>query len=153
MSSFERDVVLGFGNDIAANSAAEVPLWIDTDKDGEPQQVAETPGAVGIYVDVWPENVDSVTLTDYAISDDPSLSDSVVGVQVAVWAEDRGKLRAIISDIFDLMHGRWGGTMGNVRFSTITRRSGANLGQNSSGRIGRSENYYIQAHRPSGHRQ
>lgn len=153
MSSFERDIILGFGNDIAANSAAKVPLWIDTDKDGNDVAVNPAPGDVGIYLDIWPEDVDSVTLTSYSVADDPSLSNSTVGVQVIVWTEDRNRGRDILADIFDTMQGRWGGTMGNVRINTVGRRSGANLGQNNSGRIGRSENYYIQAHRPSGHRQ
>lgn len=151
--SFERDIILGFGNDIADNLAARVPLWIDVDKDGNDVPSAPSTGEVGIYLDEWPEDVPAVVIADYPVSDDYALSDSTVGVQVTVWHHDRLKLRDILADVFDTMNGRWAGTMGNVRVITVSRRSGANLGQDNTGRVGRSENYYIQAHRPSGHRQ
>lgn len=149
---FENALVLGFANDLAAAAGPRVPLWTDMDADGS--DIEPTPGGVvGIYLDAWPEDKPSVTLTDYPVADDPSLSESTIGVQVTVWHHDRNALRDIVADIFDLMHGRWAGTMGNVRIVTVTRRSGANLGQDNTGRIGRSENYYIQAYRPSANRQ
>lgn len=151
--SFELDAVLGFADDITTNPNATVPLWSDVDANNEPRTGQRPAGAVGIHLDVWPESDDAVTITDYSISDDPSLSESVIGIQVAVWCHDRVRLRRIIADVFDRMHGRWGGNMGNVRLVTMTRRSGANLGQDGNGRVGRSENYYIQAHRPSQYRQ
>lgn len=151
--SFELDVLLGFGNIIADNPDATVPLHIGLDKDGNPKLAAPAPDATHIVIDEWPQEQNSVTLIDYPVSDDPSLSDSVIGVQVTIWHHERDKLRSIVSDVFNLMQGRWGGNMGNVRLVQVSRQSGANLGQDGNGRVGRTENYYLTVHRLSAHRQ
>lgn len=150
--SFELDVLLGFGN-LIAEAATSVPLYIDLDADGNQKTGAPTSGATHIFIDQWPQEQNSVTLIDYPVSDDPSLSDSVIGVQVTIWHRDRDKLRTIVSDVFNTMQGRWGGSMGNVRLVQAARRSGANLGQDGNGRVGRTENYYLTVHRLSAHRQ
>lgn len=150
--SFELDTILGFANVAADNAAAKVKLWSENDAAGEPNP-AQPVGSVAIFVDVWPADMDSVTLADYPVSDDPSLSDSVIGVQVTIRCTDKAKAKAITSDLFNLFHGRWGGTLGSVRLVSAARRSGASLGQNASGRIGRTENYYLTVHRPSANRQ
>lgn len=151
--SFELDVLLGFANVIADNADATVPLYIDLDKDGNPKAGGVPLGSTHVFIDQWPEEQNSVTLLDYPVSDDPSLSDSVIGVQVTIWHRDRDRLRSIVSDVFNLMQGRWGGNMGNVRLVQAVRRSGANLGQDGNGRVGRTENYYLTVHRLSTHRQ
>lgn len=145
--SFEEEVLLGFADVIAGNPDATQPLW------SEHLTAEQPPGTVGIYLDVWPEDVDSVTITDYTVSDDPSLSDSVLGVQVTIKAARRSTVKAIASDVFSLFHGRQGGMLGAVRLVSARRASGTNTGQDSSERQGRIDNYYLTVHRPSPHRQ
>lgn len=117
-----------------------------------PDGASYAPGELGIYLDRYPESVDSVTLTDYVVSDDLSLSDSVVGVQFTIKAARRATIKAISSDVFDLLHGRGAGMLGGVRLVSAMRSSGTNMGQDSSGRQGRLENYYLTVHRPSPNR-
>jgi len=153
MQSFELDTLLGFADVLVNNTAARVPLWSELDKDGKPRTTPEPDNALGIFIDQWPEELNSMSLTEYPVSDDPSLSESVIGVQVTIWHRDRDVLKAVLSDVFNAMHGRWGGNIGNVRLVQALRRSGANLGQQGNGRVGRTENYYLTVHRPSAHRQ
>jgi hypothetical protein len=147
LGSFEERALHGLAAMIAANPDATVPLSWNAD----PSAVYPAT-ATGIYTDDWPETVDSVTLSDYVVSDAFSLSDSVMGVQVAIWAKDRAKVRAIRSDLFNLLHGHPGGMLGDVRMVMASRASGTTLGQDSNERLGRSENYYLTLHRPSTNR-
>lgn len=152
LKSFELDVLNGFANLIAANPEAEVELWVPVGIDGEPNGIPQPEGSVGIYVDRYPEGIDSVTLADYVVEDDPSLSDSIIGVQVTIKARELDKVKGIASDIFALVHGRWGGMLGLVTLVSARRASGTSGGQDSSERQGRIENYYLRVHRPSPHR-
>lgn len=165
--SFELDTLLGFANVAADNPEAEVPLWSElgtdydpdlTDAYGKPGSYVpngEQPaGTVPIFIDRWPEGPgDVVVLTDYTVSDDISLSDSTIGVQVTVRSEDLDRIKGITSDLFALFHGRWGGMLGRVTLVSARRASGTNTGQDSNDRQGRTENYYLTVHRPSTHRQ
>ena len=64
------------------------------------------------------------------------------------------ELKQLALDVLvPLRHMEWGGNMGNVRLVQAVRRSGANLGQDGNGRVGRTENYYLTVHRLSTHRQ
>lgn len=146
--SFEQEVLDGFALVAAANPSARVPLVYDPTG-----KVAYRPDQVGIYVDSYPEGPGgSVTITDYTVSDDPSLSDSVMGIQVTIKHQDRLKVRAISGDLFNLFHGRWGGMLGTVTLVSALRASGTNTGQDSNERQGRIDNYYLTLHRPSAHR-
>lgn len=156
--SFEMDTLLGFANVAADNPDAEIALWSEYGTEYEGDDYVKNddpePGAVPIFIGIWPEEPDTcVTLTDYTVSDDPSLSDSVIGVQVTVRSKDVDVIRGITSDLFALFHGRWGGKLGRVTLVSASRSSGTNTGQDSSERQGRTENYYLTVHRPSTHRQ
>lgn len=151
--SFELDALLGFANVAADNPEAEVPLWSEYGPDNTPNP-PQPEGTVPIFVDRWPEEPDEwVTITDYTVSDDISLSDSVLGVQVTVRSPDIERVKGIASDLFALFHGRWGGMLGRVTLVSARRASGTNTGQDSNDRQGRTENYYLTVHRPSTHRQ
>lgn len=151
--SFELDTLLGFANLAADNPEAEVRLWSENDANGNPNP-PQPEGSVPIFIDRWPEGPDDcVTITDYTVSDDPSLSDSVIGVQVTVRAKDVDVVKGITSDLFALFHGRWRGMLGRVTLVSARRASGTNTGQDSNDRQGRTENYYLTVHRPSTHRQ
>lgn len=150
--NFENALLFGVANDLADNPHALVKLWSELDENGEPN-AAQPTGSTAIFFRVWPEEVDSVTLAPYPVSDDPSLSDSVVGLQVTIRCGDMQRVSDIADDVFSRFHGRQAGMLGTVRLVQSFRRSGANLGQDGNGRVGRTENYYLTVHRPTEHRQ
>jgi hypothetical protein len=146
--SFEMAVLDGFARMISENPDARVPLWYEYDP-----SVTAPAGALVVTLDRYPQGRDaSVTISEYSVDDDPSLSDSTVGVQVAIWSKDRRQVKAITSDLFNLLHGRTHGMLGVVTLVMARRSSGTNVGQDSAERQGRTENYYLTVHRPSPHR-
>jgi hypothetical protein len=146
--SFEMAVLDGFASLIAGNADARVPLWYEYDP-----SVPAPDGVLPITIDRYPQGEDaSVTLSEYTVDDDVSLSDSTVGIQVAIWSRDRRQVKAITSDLFDLLHGRTHGMLGVVTLVMARRSSGTNVGQDSNERQGRTENYYVAVHRPSPNR-
>jgi len=110
----------------------------------------------GIVFDTVPASPDRViTLTDYVISDDPTLSDSVIGVQVRTrWGgQDPRPVKDLDGSIFDALHGLEGvDLVGGVHVVSMFRRSGTSMGQDANSRWGRSSNYYATVHRPSTNR-
>lgn len=150
--NFENALLFGVANDLADNAAAKVKLWSELDENGQPNGAQPT-GSTAIFFRIWPEDVDSVTLVPYPVSDDPSLSDSVAGLQLTIRCADMQRVSDIADDVFSRLHGRQAGMLGNVRLVQAFRRSGADLGQDGNGRIGRTENYYLTVHRPTEHRQ
>lgn len=147
MTAFEQRVLEGFAGLIANNSAATIDLTFDA------SGVPYTAGQIGIFIDRWPESPDgAVTITDYTVSDDMSLSDSVIGVQVTIRHRDIRTVKAIADDVFNLIHGHQAGMMGTITLVSARRASGTNTGQDSNERQGRIENYYLTVHRPSTNR-
>lgn len=103
--------------------------------------------------EVTPDLDRVITVKTYPVGDDPSISDSVVGVQFKVSGPgDMVFVNHALDDLFDLFHGLQATTMGGVKVVQAQRRSGASLGQDGSGRVSRSENYYFTVHRPSRNR-
>lgn len=147
--SFEYQLLTGFAELAAENpDAVESLTWRDPKT-----KTVYAKGEIGIYLEVYPEVADTtVTLAEYTVSDDTSLSDSIVGVQVTIRSADRYKLARIRNDLFNLFHGRHGGKIGTVTLISAVRSSGTNVGQDTSDRLGRLENYYLTVHRPSPHR-
>ena len=139
----ELQVLYGLAELAAANPDARVALeW--------PGPTGSFTGSgVPITVEEYAAGTDVVTLSEYAVSDDPSLSDSVMGVQVMVRCHERARTKAIAADLFDLLQGRRGGTLGGIRLVSARRASGTSVGKDSEGRLGRSDNYYLTVHRPS----
>ncbi len=164
--SFEMDTVLGLANLMADNPEAEVPLWSEysatydpdlIDAAGEQGSYVPNPtqpdGTVPILVDRYDGDGPYIVLTDYTVDDDPTLSDSTLGIQASLRAEGLDVVKGMSSDLFALVHGRWGGMLGPVRLVSAQRASGTNVGQDSNNRQGRVENYYLRVHRPSTNRQ
>lgn len=144
-STFELELLRGF----ALVAVEETSLGLAY-REG---QALYQDGELGIYIDTYPEHLaDTVALNEYTVSDDPSLSDSVMGVQVQIRASTSARRREISSALFDLFHGRQAGMLGTIRLVMSARASGTNVGQDSGGRLGRIENYYLTVHRPSPHR-
>lgn len=148
-ASFEERVLRGVAALLAGNPAATVAL---TDDQGNPA-INYTAGQVGLYLDTWPEIPGgSVTLSDYPVTDDLALSDSVLGLQVTIRHADLSTVKAIASDVFNLLHGRQASMLGTVTLVSARRASGSNLGQDSNERRGRADNYYLTLHRPTTNR-
>jgi hypothetical protein len=141
---------------LAAFIAAEVPYlsWYDDAAEGADAEHVYGPSEWGIYTQLFPEGPEpSLTLSAYAVSDDASLSDSVIGVQASLWHPSRLQVGRAKDDLFNLLHGRQRTMLGTVTLVSALRSSGTNVGQDSTGRLGRTENYYLTVHRPSANRQ
>lgn len=110
------------------------------------------PSAMGIVLDQYPDERDSLTLTLYPVSDDPTLSDSIVGLQITARAMDRSRVRAALGGAFTVLQGRERSTLGGVTVVQCFRQSGADMGGDGNERRARADNYYLTVHWPSEHR-
>lgn len=112
----------------------------------------------GIAFGKLPDTPDSaIVLSAYGIGqDDPSLSDSGLGVQVICRCGGADpRLAADLSDaVFDLLHGVQHLTLSTgVHVIQCRRNSGpASLGQDSNNRWALTQNFYADLHRPSSFR-
>ena len=144
---FERTLLDAFAATIAENPAPRVALAWRPDGTPYPE------GVYGIHRDLWPQLAGpSLTLATYTVDDAFALADSTIGMQVTIRDRDRTRLAAVSDDLFDLFHGRSGGMLGAIELLCARRASATSMGQDSNGRLGRSENYYLAVHRPSPHR-
>lgn len=112
--------------------------------------------AVAIVDKVLPASPDNaVALAQYPVSDSPSLSDSVIGLQVRTRAagDDSRPVDEIADAIFDQLHGLADKTLaGGVRIVFSERRSGLAAAKDAQHRWDRTDNYYLTVWRPSLHR-
>lgn len=142
---FQTDLLTGLAVHLAGSG---IGVWSPTG--------AYTAGQTGIVLATVPAAPDSIiTLTGYGVTDDPSLSDSVQGVQVITRARggDPRPTDDLADLIFDRLHGATGLTLSTgVRVVHCLRRSQVSLGQDGNRRWQRSDNYYLTVHRPSLHR-
>lgn len=109
----------------------------------------------GIVLGLLPPSPDNViALTGYSVSDDPTLSDGVMGVQVRTRTKglDPRPTADLADAIFDALQGLGDVVLGGVRVQIVTRQSWVPLGADANGRQQRSDNYYATAHHPSSHR-
>jgi len=110
----------------------------------------------GIVLGVVPQAPDRViALSAYDVSDDPKLSDSVIGVQIRTrWSgSDPRGVDDLDDAIFNLLHAKEGLTLSTHVFVVqCLRKSGTPLGQDANQRWSRSANYYVTVHRPSANR-
>lgn len=143
--AYSTDLKVGIAELIDANPNAEYSLkWRATGS----YQANES----GIYIDLKSQTAGTqLVISDYPVSDDPSISDGIVGIQFAITGSVRDT-DAIKDDLFALFHGHQTAIMGSVKVVNVFRQSGANLGQDGSGRVSRTENYYFHTHRPSTNR-
>ena len=115
----------------------------------------------GIVFGNVPQSPDRIiTLTAYGVGgDDPTLSDTVTGLQVLTrWnGADKRPVDDLDDSIFDLLHGVTHLTVGTggdaVHVVQCLRTSGpASLGMDENHRWVVSSNYLVTVHRPSPHR-
>jgi hypothetical protein len=94
-----------------------------------------------------------LVLTPYSVDEDALLNDVTQGVQVRTRASrDPRALDALNDAVFDALHGLSGVVLNGVPVVLIYRQSAAYLGVDGNGRHEASQNYYVQAARPSTHR-
>ena len=110
----------------------------------------------GIKLGNIPQTPDRIiTLTAYGISDSPSLSTSVVGVQVRCrWGgSDKRPVDDLADSIFDILHGQAGLILSTgISVVQALRVSAASLGQDESRRWSTTANYSLTVCRPSTYR-
>ncbi|QLF82700.1 tail terminator [Microbacterium phage Cicada] len=139
--SFTEDLVNGLGAYLG-----DLPLFTWRE-DGNYQA-----GEWGLFAITAPQNTRAVVIRPFFTSDDPSLSDSVVSVQL----EFRGTKREVVrgmDEVFDALHGFWSGKLGTVRVQTITHSPGSPLTVDEAGNHRHTDNYDLAVYRPSSHRQ
>jgi len=142
MSGFQTNLAVGVAELLAG---ASVATWRPTG--------AYLAGEVGIFLKKIPQEPDgAVSLTLYPVSDDPSLPDSVLGLQVLTRAAgaDPRPVDDLADAIFDVLHGRHDFDLPTgVRVVQALHQGGGTLGQDDLNRWGRSDNYYLTVCRPS----
>jgi hypothetical protein len=143
---FKTDLAVGFAELLAAAGAG---TWNASG--------VYTASQTGIVLRTLPQSPDRViVLSTYPVDDDPTLSDSVIGLQVTTrWGGPDPRPTDDLDDlVFDQLHGLEGVDLSTgIRVVQCYRRSGASLGQDGNSRWRSSSNFYVDAHRPSTHRQ
>jgi len=145
---FETNLLTGIATLLEAHS----PLGATFNTSG-----AYTVLQTGIFIGNIQQNPDRIIALDaYGVSDDPSLSDSVTGVQIRCrWGgSDKRPVFDLDAAIFDYLHAKTGLSLSTgVWLVQILRSSGpASLGQDGNGRWSVVSNYYASAWRPSANR-
>lgn len=144
---------MGFQSDLLTGMAA----WLEANGVGD-YKPAGTYDAddTGIVLGGLPANPpDVIGLNTYMVRDEPSLSDSVIGLQVQcrTAGEDRRTTADLSDSIFTLLHAAT-----NIELTTgvtivqALRQSDGSLGQDQNGRWGHVQNFYLSVHRPSDNR-
>ncbi|MFF0721346.1 minor capsid protein [Micromonospora sp. NPDC003816] len=92
-----------------------------------------------------------ITLAPYPIgSATPGLADHQLAVQIRIRAgRDPRECDDLADAVFDLLDGASGLVFGGIAVVQIWRQSYTSLGDDSNGRWSRSENYYLDAMRPT----
>jgi hypothetical protein len=107
----------------------------------------------GIFAQTTPPSPDgAVVLSAFGVSDDPTLADSVVGLQVMtrMGGDDPRPVNDVADAIFDALQSLHDVTLSTgVRVVECTRRSSLPLGQDDLRRWLRSDNYYVTTYRPA----
>lgn len=110
-----------------------------------------TTDQVGITITGVPQQPDRIIcLTDYLVEDTPGLVDVTVGVQFRFrGTRDPRVIKDLADGVYDVLHGRANFTAGGVAVAQLWRQSFAQLGPDQNGRWERTDNYYLQAARPT----
>jgi hypothetical protein len=140
------DLLAGLADYLADDGTAFT--W---DPTGTYQPAAPTPLVIG-QLPIGPDQV--VALSPYPVDDATGdLNDTVLGVQFRVrGTKDPRTVLAVTDAVFDRLHSARRLVLGGVHVVQIWHVSGADLGTDSNNRHERTENYYVQATRPSAHR-
>lgn len=142
-SEFDVEFKAGFGKLLAEEGLG---VW------GGPFGASQV-GIVDGALPATPENV--LALGSYSVSDDPTNSDSVIGLQVTARAkgqDPRGTER-LTAKVYDQLHGLTNVLLpGGVYVVQCHRQSWTSLGQDENNRWREVSNFYVTVHRPSKYR-
>jgi hypothetical protein len=148
MSGFKTDLLTGLAAWLALPANGLQATYLTTG--------AYTALQTGIVLgELRPTPDRQIALTAYAVTDDPALSDSVLGVQViSRWGGRDPRPSDDLDDaVFGLLHGRQRLVLSTgVTIVQIMRVSGAPLGWDENQRRSVSSNYYVTVHRASTNR-
>lgn len=115
-----------------------------------------TAGEAGIFFDALPDTlINAIQLSLYPVMDDPMYGSDVIGLQVItrVAGPSPFPCRQLASKVFDQLQGLVERTLSSgVKIITSSRRSGASLGQDSSKRWSRTQNFYLRVYHPTPNR-
>lgn len=146
----------GFTTDLLTGLAAYLALPANGLKATYKTSGAYTALQTGIVLgELRPEPDRQIALSAYPVSSDPSLSDSVVGVQIIARWEGRDPRPSddLADDIFDILHGKTHLVLSTgITIVQILHASGAPLGWDENQRRSVSANYHVTVHRPSDNR-
>lgn len=114
-------------------------------------------GQTGIYIMAVPVTPDRVvTLTPYPSGDDPTLSNSTIGLQIrsrSAGADPRDVM-SIDDAVADVLLGNFPLILPTgITVTSLTRGSGVSMGQDDSKRWSWASSYHLGVHRPGLHRQ
>lgn len=126
-------------------AAAGIGTW-------DPTGATYAAGATAIVIRAIPAQPDRlITITAYPLGNNlPGMADHVTGVQVRVRGTQDPRVCDDLADaIFDLLDGATALTWGGIPVKDVGRRSYTSLGQDGSRRWERSENYLVDAMRPT----
>jgi hypothetical protein len=111
-------------------------------------------GETGIVIRAVPASPDRIiTLAAYPAGGGPGNASTTLGVQVRLrGGRDPRDVDDLADAIFDAIDSSGPHLWHGVGVSQVYRQSYSSLGQDSNGRWERSENYYLDAERPTVHR-
>jgi hypothetical protein len=142
---YTRDLLHGLAQLLAADG---VGVYRDTG--------VYTDAETGIVIGRVPQSPPAiVALIPYPLTDDPTLSDSVLGLQLRFRVDgyDPRDVTDLADAAFDSLQGHPGANLSpTARLLIAERTSGVPLGEDSNGRPEWSDSYQLTLHRPSRHR-
>lgn len=145
-AEFDVQFKAGFGQYLASAAGGSVGKW------GGPFALTD----VGIVDGSLPSTPDNaLALGSYSLSDDPTNSDSLIGLQITARAkgqDPRGTER-LTGKVYDQLHGLTNVLLpGGVYVVQCYRQSWTSLGQDENSRWREASNFYVTVHRPSKYR-
>lgn len=146
MTGYQTNLTEGFAQLLAA---AGVGAW-------NPTGVYQSTdlGILLKLLNATPDN--AIALTAYPVTDDPTLSDTVTGLQVMTRAggQDPRPVDDIADAVFNQLQGLHDTDLATgVHVVLVEHKGGSSMGQDDLHRWSRVDNYYVTAWRPSSHRQ
>lgn len=144
-AEFDVEFKAGFGQYLASVEGGELGKWGTFG-------LADT-GIVDGGLPATPDNV--YALASYSLTDDPTLSDSMIGLQVTARAkgQDPRPTGRMTARVYDQLHGLTNVLLpGGVYVVQCYRRSWTGLGQDENNRWREVSNFYVTVHRPSKYR-
>lgn len=115
---------------------------------------AYAPDEIAIVLGDLPQSPEkAVGISDYPVSSDPKLSDTIIGVQARIRGDlHPGTVRDLRDAVYDawhaLSHFELVSEAGNILVTQVNWQSAAPLGPAEGGQFQRSENYYVWFNRP-----